>query len=40
MLLNGKRKTPLLNPLDCLEYPHTEVRKLISDEITQYMGER
>ena len=35
-----KQMTPVFNVGEYKEYSHTEVRKLTSDEIKQYMSER
>ncbi|WP_352403992.1 hypothetical protein [Kandleria vitulina] len=35
-----KQMTPVFSVGEYKEYPHTEVRKLTSDEIKQYMSER
>lgn len=36
----SKQMTPVFTVGEFKEYPHTEVRKLTSDEIKQYMNER
>lgn len=35
-----KHMAPVFTVGEYKEYPHTKIRKLISDEIRQYMGER
>ena len=40
MQTNDTCVTPVFNVGEYKEYSHTEVRKLTSDEIKQYMSER